>query len=63
MYVYQKLEIKAFDGDLNDWQNFYEGFCCSVDSNPNIPTVQKITYLKNLLTSNPAATISRCSTL
>ena len=45
MYVYQKLEIKAFDGDLNDWQNFYEGFCCSVDTNPNIPIVQKMTYL------------------
>ena len=51
-----KLEIKIFDGDVNKWPMFHESFHCSLHPNPNISNVQKMIYLKNLLTPNTAAT-------
>lgn len=53
-----KLEIKIFDNDLNKSTMFHEIFHCSLYPNPNISKVQKMIYLKNLLTPNTPVTIA-----
>ncbi|KAK3892369.1 hypothetical protein Pcinc_003777 [Petrolisthes cinctipes] len=43
-----KLELPRFDGDLKQWQSFWEQFSSHID-NTELPTISKLTYLLSLL--------------
>lgn len=44
-----KWEIKPFDGDLLQFQSFWQQFETCVDSHPELPEVRKFSYLLNSL--------------
>ena len=52
-----KLEIKPFDGQLENWHEFWDSFNCTIHQS-DICNVQKMTYLKNLVIGSAAATIA-----
>ncbi|KAK3894074.1 hypothetical protein Pcinc_002176 [Petrolisthes cinctipes] len=43
-----KLELPRFDGDLKQWQSFWEQFSSHIDDT-ELPTISKLTYLLSLL--------------
>ena len=45
-----KFDLPKLNGQYKKWIPFYEQFMASVDSNPNIPAIQKFNYLKASLT-------------
>ncbi|MFH4984514.1 hypothetical protein AB6A40_011223 [Gnathostoma spinigerum] len=49
-----KLQIKPFNGDLNNWPHFKASFEAAVGNHPDIPPIQKLNYLLSLL-EGPAA--------
>lgn len=53
-----KLTLPKFNGDVLQWQNFWECFTTSIHCNSNLSTGQKFTYLKSLLEDEAARTIS-----
>ena len=40
-----KLELKPFDGNILNWQPFWDRFQFSIDSNSNTSSVDKFDYL------------------
>ena len=44
-----KLELKPFDGNILNWQPFWDSFQSSIDSNSNISPVDKFAYLQSYL--------------
>ena len=44
-----KLELKPFDGNILNWQPFWDRFHSSIDSNSNISPVDKFAYLQSYL--------------
>ena len=44
-----KIELKSFDGDILNWQTFWDQFESSVHSNISLSDVDKFSYLKSLL--------------
>ena len=44
------LQIKKFDGNLNEYQTFIESFEAAVHTNGDIPKIQKMSYLLSFLT-------------
>ncbi|XP_065671789.1 uncharacterized protein LOC136089665 [Hydra vulgaris] len=53
------LKLHFFDGKPENWQTFYENFQCAVDSNEDLSSIQKLTYLRNLLEGQALSTITR----
>ena len=49
--------MKSFDGEPKNWQFFVDSFNCAIDSNESLSGVQKLTYLKNLVTGKAASII------
>ncbi|XP_065680602.1 uncharacterized protein LOC136094543 [Hydra vulgaris] len=43
------LKIEAFDGNLENWQSFWENFDCAINKNDELSNIQKMTYLRNLI--------------
>ena len=43
------MELFKFHGDVLKFQNFWDQFEAAVDKNPNLPDVQKFTYLRSVL--------------
>ena len=43
----RKLELKPFDGNILNWQPFWDSFQSSIDSNSNISSVDKFAYLQS----------------
>ena len=43
----RKLELKPFDGNILNWQPFWDSFQSSIDSNSNISPVDKFAYLQS----------------
>ena len=41
-----KLELKPFNGNILNWQPFWDRFQSSIDSNSNISPVDKFAYLQ-----------------
>ncbi|KAG0412464.1 hypothetical protein HPB47_010402 [Ixodes persulcatus] len=41
-----KFELPKFNGDLAEWQTFWDQFQLSIDQNPVLSPVDKLTYLK-----------------
>ena len=44
-----KLELPKFDGNVLQWETFWESFRCAVDQLSELPAVHKLTYLRSLL--------------
>ena len=44
-----KIELKSIDGDILNWQTFWDQFESSVHSNVSLSDVDKFSYLKSLL--------------
>jgi len=44
-----KLNIKPLDGNLTEWISLRDIFSNAIHSNPSVPKVQKLVYLKSLL--------------
>ena len=49
-----KLDVPTFDGDLLNWQTFWEQFCVAVHDRSNISDAEKLVYLRNSLKDGPA---------
>ena len=52
-----KIEIKPFNGDVEEWNEFWDSYVHAVHDS-DCSNVQKMTYLKSLLSGPAAATIS-----
>ena len=52
------LKLHSFDGRAEHWQTFYENFQCAVDNNEDLSSIQKLTYLRNLLEGQALSTIT-----
>ena len=52
-----KLQLPTFDGDVLHWQEFWDMFQSSVNTQ-ELPSVTKFTYLKGILRGQAAAAIS-----
>ena len=55
-----KLQLLTFDGNLLQWQEFWDTFSAAVHQQ-NLPPVAKFSYLKSVLKGAAAATISGIS--
>ena len=53
-----KLNLKPFDGQPENWHEFWDTFTHAVHENESISDVQKMTYLKNLVSGTAAQTIA-----
>ena len=52
-----KFDLPKFDGKYEKWTPFHEQFMTSVDSNANLPDIQKFNYLKSVLTGEASQLI------
>ena len=57
-----KLELKPFDGNILNWQPFWDSFQSSIDSNSNISPVDKFAYLQSFLSPSASKCISGLTT-
>ena len=53
-----KLVIKEFDGNVLNWQTFWDQFESTIHSKININNIDKFSYLKSFLCPSPYETIS-----
>ena len=53
-----KLELKRFDGNILNWQTFWDRFSSSVHNQENISDIDKFSYLKGLLSDSANECIS-----
>ena len=53
-----KLEVKRFNGRLQDWQEFWDSFQSSIDRNENLSAVDKFSYLRSLVQEPARSTIA-----
>ena len=44
-----KLELTKFGGKIHLWQEFWDGFCSSVQENDDLANVDKFKYVRSLL--------------
>ena len=56
-----KLQLQTFDGNLQQWQEFWDIFDASVHQQQNLPSVAKFSYLKSTLKGTAALAISGIS--
>ena len=52
-----KLSLPTFNGDILQWQTFWDSFESTIHLNVNLTDVQKFSYLKSQLESDAARTI------
>ena len=57
-----KLELKPFDGNILNWQPFWDRFQSSIDSNSNKSPVDKFAYLQSFLSPSASECISGLTT-
>ena len=53
-----KLELKKFDGNILNWQSFWDSYETAVHSNHTLTDSQKFNYLKSLLQNDALSTVS-----
>ena len=53
-----KLEIAKFEGDVLQWQGFWDQFSAAIDSNSQLKNIDKFNYLKTFLGKKPLDIIS-----
>ena len=56
-----KLEISKFNGDVINWQGFWDQFCSAIHENNSISDMDKFSNLKTILCDSANATISGLS--
>ena len=56
-----KLENSKFNGDVINWQGFWDQFCSAIHENNPISDIDKFSYLKTFLCDSAIATISGLS--
>ena len=49
-----KLDVPTFDGNVLNWQTFWEHFCVAVHDHTNITDAEKLVYLQNSLKEGSA---------
>ncbi|XP_040072475.1 uncharacterized protein LOC120844659 [Ixodes scapularis] len=54
-----RLELPKYNGDLEDWQTFWDQFQSSIDHNPTLSPVDKLKYLKIYLVGKADAAVKR----
>ncbi len=52
-----KLIIPKYNGDILEWQSFWDMFSASIHTRESLPTIQKFTYLRENLTGEAARCI------
>ncbi|XP_064468567.1 uncharacterized protein LOC135380226 [Ornithodoros turicata] len=52
-----KLEIPRFNGDLRNWNGFWDQFDSTINSNQSIAKVEKFKYLRSYLTDKAATAV------
>ena len=53
-----KLNLPTFDGDVLEWQAFWDSYETSVHTNPTLSNVQRFNYLKSLLRNEALQSIT-----
>ena len=53
-----KLEVRRFNGKVDEWQEFWDCYESSIHSNPNLSDVDKFSYLRGLLGGAARTTIA-----
>ena len=56
------LNLPTFDGTIEKWTSFYDIFSSSIGRNDDLTPVQKLQYLRSVLTGKAAASIECLST-
>ena len=53
-----KLDLPVFDGDVLEWQSFWDSYESAINTNQSLSDVQRFTYLKSLLKYDALQTVS-----
>ena len=53
-----KLELPIFEGDVLEWQSFWDSYESAIHTNQSFSNVQRFTYLKSLLKDEALQTVS-----
>ena len=53
-----KLEVRKFNGKVQEWQEFWDAFESAIDQNESLTAVDKFAYLRSLVTEPARATIA-----
>ena len=56
-----KLTLSTFDGDILQWQGFFDGFTAAIDNDNALDNIQKMQYLKAQLRGTAAKAIEGLS--
>ena len=56
-----KLHLRGFNGDIQDWQPFWEQFQHNVDKRTDLPDVTKFSYLRSVLSGDAEKAIAGLS--
>ena len=56
-YRLPKVSLQSFNGDILQWQSFWDSYESRIHSNANLTDVQKFTYLKSQLEGNAARVV------
>ena len=56
-----KIELKKFDGNILNWNSFWQSFASAVHGRDDLSDVDKYNYLKSLLTDKAQEVISGLS--
>ena len=57
-----KTDLRTLSGDFLDWPEFWDIFRVAVHDNIDIPPVQKVVYLKSILTGEAAGYVANFKT-
>ena len=52
-----KLQLATFNGDILQWQEFYDGFSAAIDKDDSLENIQKFQYLRTQLRGEAAKCI------
>ena len=53
-----KLQLPTFDGNIKNWQEFWDAFKSSIDEQTNLSDVSKFSYLKGILRGSALSAIT-----
>ena len=53
-----KLEVKKFNGRIQEWQEFWDAFESSIDKNDSLSAVDKLSYLRSLVQEPARSTMA-----
>ena len=56
-----KLELSKFDGDIINWQGFWDQFLIAIHENDSLADIDKFSYLKSFLSDSALQSINGLS--